>query len=90
MTKCNSVHCMTALGLDLSIHFSDKHKNTNTNAKTKMHKYKLTKCPSVHGMTALGCYLPLHSSVARGRPTAVQQGGRRHARTFKDLTEAGR
>ena len=57
---------------------------------TKMHKHKMTKCPSVHGMTALGRYLPLHSSVARGRPTAVQQGGRRHARTFKDLTEAGR
>ena len=55
-----------------------------------MHKKEMTKCPSVHGMTALGRYLPLHSSVARGRPTAVQQGGRRHARTFKDLTEAAR
>ena len=53
MTKCPSVHGVTALGWICLYIFP-----TNT----KMHKHKMTKCPSVHGMTALGCYLPLHSS----------------------------
>ena len=59
MTKCPSVHGMTAFSLSVYTFFRQTQIQTQ---RQKMQRYKMTKCPSVHGMTALGLYLPLHSS----------------------------
>ena len=56
MTKCLSVHGMTALGLDLSTQIR-KYKRKDKNAQIK-----ITKCNSVHCMTALGLDLSIHFS----------------------------
>ena len=88
MTKCPSVHGMTALGLYLPLHSSDKHRYANT----KEHKYKRTKCKN-DKMSFRAWYdspwsLPAFAFLSSSRPSHSRAAGR--PKTRKDFQRFNR
>ena len=93
LTKCPSVHGMTALGWCLPLHSSDKHKYANTKEqKCKKYKHKNTQIKT-DKMSFRAWYdspwsLPAFTFLSSSRPSHSRAAGR--SKTRKDFQRFNR